>query len=195
MEPTDFTAVPRTGKAVDFVYRCSFFEKPMISLAGKHFTIHDSSKHSTHRADASSIELSDAALSTALYILSEEGHDHGTGAPRKSAVEMGKDGYPVLWMKFSASRKPDTASSDAGMASGTASSSSPAPFEVKPYRVSFVRAALMLTEARQEAQLQVRVCMPIYLFMCRIAMIHRARNTRSSQETDTQYSLPASLLF
>ena len=27
--------------------------------------------------------------------------------------------------------------------------------EVKPYRVSFVRAALLITAARQEAQLQV----------------------------------------
>ncbi len=50
---------------------------------------------------------------------------------------MGQDGYPNIWMKFS--RKQDDAN-----------------VEVKPYRVSFVRAALLVTTARQEAQYQVR---------------------------------------
>ena len=39
MEPTDFTATPRSGKAIDFIYRMSFFERPMIDLGGKHFTV------------------------------------------------------------------------------------------------------------------------------------------------------------
>lgn len=30
MEPTDFTATPRSGKAIDFVYRMNFFERPMV---------------------------------------------------------------------------------------------------------------------------------------------------------------------
>jgi hypothetical protein len=52
----------------------------------------------------------------------------------KQGVQMGKDGYPVIWMKFSGD---DT------------------KIEMKPYRASFVRAAMLVTEARQEAQLQV----------------------------------------
>lgn len=52
---------------------------------------------------------------------------------------MGKDGYPVIWMKFS--RNDDS------------------KVEMKPYRVSFVRAALLVSEAHQEAQLQVSVNM------------------------------------
>lgn len=138
MEPTDFTAQPRTGKAMDFVYRMSLFEKPMIELSGKKFTVHDSSALGTHRADASSMEVTDAALSTALLMLgvthnsSTEGEEVSQEGPLK--VQMGQDGYPIIWMKFS--KQNDT------------------QVEVKPYRVSFVRAALLLTAARQEAQLQ-----------------------------------------
>ena len=130
MEPTDFTAQPRTGKAMDFVYRLSFFEKPMIELGGKIFTVHDSSSLGTHRADASGLEMSDAALSSTLLSIGE-----ASGRSDIRPVEMGEDGYPILWMKFS--RKQDDAE-----------------IEVRPYRVSFVRAALLVTGARHEAQLQ-----------------------------------------
>jgi hypothetical protein len=34
--------------------------------------------------------------------------------------------------------------------------------EMKPYRLSFIRAALLVTAARQEAQLQVRVLQSIH---------------------------------
>lgn len=138
MEPSDFNLMPRTGKAIDFVYRMSFFERPMVDLGGKHFTIHDSSASTgIHRADASSLELSDASLSTALLFLSpRDGAPLGeTGPSLYGGVEMGEDGYPVVWMKFS--RKD-------------------AQVEVKPYRTSFVRAALLVTASRQEAQLKVR---------------------------------------
>lgn len=138
MEQTDFTSVPRPGKAIDYVYRMSFFERPMIDLGGKHFTVHDSSSLGAHRADASAMELSDAALSAALMMMGardDERGQEGAEAPRQN-VEMGQDGYPIIWMKFS--RKQDDAN-----------------VEVKPYRVSFVRAALLVTTARQEAQLQV----------------------------------------
>jgi hypothetical protein len=139
IEPSDFTSMPRPGKAIDFVYRMAFFEKPMIDLGGKHFTVHDSTSLGIHRTDASCMELSDASLSAALLTLGatmgETDADHG-GSVRQG-VQMGEDGYPVIWMKFS--RKQDDAQ-----------------VEVKPYRTSFVRAALMITAARQEAQLQVR---------------------------------------
>lgn len=138
IEPTDFTSMPRPGKAIDFVYKMSFFEKPMIDLAGEHFMVHDSTALGVHRTDASAMELSDASLSIALLMLGatvEEG-DGGDGGSLQQGVQMGADGYPVVWMKFS--RKQDDAH-----------------VEVKPYRTSFVRAALMVTAARQEAQLQV----------------------------------------
>jgi hypothetical protein len=139
MEPTDFTSIPRSGKAIDFVYRNNFYERPMLDLSGKHFTVHDSASLGTHRADSSALELSDATISLALLLLglSETTIPSESGASGTPTVEMGKDGYPVVWMKFS--RKQDNTH-----------------VEVKPYRTSFVRAALMITAARQEAQLQVR---------------------------------------
>jgi hypothetical protein len=110
MEPTDFTATPRTGKAIDFVYRMNLFERPMLDLGGKHFTVHDSSALGAHRADASALELSDASLSAALLSFGSDSMNN-EAAP----IEMGKDGYPVVWMKIS--RKQDDAH-----------------VEVKPYR-------------------------------------------------------------
>jgi hypothetical protein len=136
MEPTDFTSIPRSGKAIDFVYRMNFYERPMLDLGGKHFTAHDSASLGAHRADASAMEISDATISIALILLgSDEGLSREADGYSRPSVEMGKDGYPVVWMKFS--RKDDTV------------------VEVKPYRTSFVRAALLITAARQEAQLKV----------------------------------------
>lgn len=103
MEPTDFTATPRTGKAIDFVYRMNLFERPMLDLGGKHFTVHDSSSLGAHRADASALDLSDASLSSALLSFGSENAKNSSDGG--SAIEMGKDGYPVLWMKLS--RKQD----------------------------------------------------------------------------------------
>jgi len=119
----------------------------MVDLGGKHFTIQDSSSLGTHRADASSLEISDASLSAALLMLdAREGNRQtdSSGSPQY-CVEMGSDGYPVLWMKFS--RKGDDAQ-----------------IEVKPYRLSFIRAAIMISEARHEAQLQVsRIVMLLWV--------------------------------
>lgn len=95
MEPTDFNSMPRSGRAIDFVYRLSFFERPMVELGGKHFTIQDSSSLGSHRADASSLEISDATLSAALLILGaqeSERSDDESGPPRNS-LDMGHDGY------------------------------------------------------------------------------------------------------
>ena len=139
MEPSDFTAQPRTGKAIDFVYRMSLYEKPMIELRNKKFTVNDSlAARNTHRADASSMEISDATLSAALYVLGESTTSLAVeegGSTLGSNVQMGEDGYPIIWMKFNRQTRDSQ-------------------IEVKPYRLSFVRAALLVTEARQEAQLQ-----------------------------------------
>jgi hypothetical protein len=152
MEISDFTSAPRSGKAIDFIYRTSLFERPMVDLNGKKFTVHDAAAVATHRADASSLELSDAAISVALLNVGrdwtfeeghvpsveneEEGGDGGRPQPivRRSSVETGGDGYPVIFIKFNkkVADKPIS--------------------EVKPYRASYVRAALMITAARLEAQ-------------------------------------------
>jgi hypothetical protein len=107
MESSDFTSIPRNGKALDFVYRMNLFERPMIDLGGKHFTVHDSASFGTHRADASSLELSDASLSAAVIMLGSGDRNKSTGDPgmQQQGVETGGDGYPVVWMKLR--RKPD----------------------------------------------------------------------------------------
>lgn len=134
METSDFTSMPRSGKALDFVYRMSFFERPMVDLGGKLFTVQDSG--TAHRADASALEVSDAALSATLLAIGGEQTMNDSGPSLRLPVEMGSDGYPIVWMKFS--RKHEEGQ-----------------VEVKPYRLSFVRAALLLTSTRAEAQLQV----------------------------------------
>ena len=51
-----------------------------------------------------------------------------------SNIEMGADGYPILWLK----------------------SKSKEGVVVKPYRTSYVRAALLISSTRQDAQMKVR---------------------------------------
>lgn len=146
MELSDFNATPRSGKALDFIYRMSLFERPAIDLAGKRFIVHDSSARGPHRADASALEVSDASLSALLLSIGRDWDSFGDeldttradgdGEPRHK-VEMGPDGYPMIFMKFNRKQGDNTS------------------VEIKPYRLSFVRAALMVTSARQEAQLQV----------------------------------------
>ena len=141
MESTDFNAFPRTGKALNFIYRMSLFERPVVDLAGEQFTIQDSTDRGVYRANASSFEVSDASLS---YVLLKCGKDYGITKHEEQRdgntrggfrnIETGRDGYPVLFLRFTKS----------GDQVGT---------EFKPYRLSFVRAALMLTSTRQEAQL------------------------------------------
>lgn len=104
MEATDFTLWPRPGKAIEFVYRMNFFERPMLDLGGKHFTVHDSSSLGAHRADASALEMSDATLSAALLTIGvgeDAKVEDGATEVQQKGIEMGKDGYPVVWMKFS----------------------------------------------------------------------------------------------
>lgn len=150
MEATDFHSVPRAGKSIDFVYRMSLFECPMVELSGKKFTVHDSSVLGAHRADGSSMELSDAALSVALLTAGqdwehwqseqEDEPSHGDGTTSKNAdpgVEMGPDGYPIVWIKLHKKQGEKVTT------------------EIKPYRASYMRAALMLASTRQEAQRQV----------------------------------------
>lgn len=139
MEATDFNASPRSGKALDFIYKVSLFERPVIDLASKLFTVHDSSARGHHRSDASALEMSDASLSALLLGVGREYGDKGLmKAPRSdNVVEMGPDGYPMVFVRYQRKQNDQTVT------------------EIKPYRLSFVRAALLVTSTRQEAQLQV----------------------------------------
>lgn len=151
MEPSDFHSVPRAGKSIDFVYRVSLFECPMVELSGKKFTVHDSSARGAHRADASAMELSDASLSAALLITGRDWESFSPGSIEGEnslndevatttplpGIEMGPDGYPIVWIKLYQKQ-------------GEVFTS-----EIKPYRASFVRAALWLASTRVEAQREV----------------------------------------
>lgn len=148
MEPSDFHSVPRAGKSVDFIYRMSLFEYPMVELSGKKFTVHDSSMMSEHRADASAMELSDASLSAALLTAGLDWEYFSLGSIEckddevatkipPPGIEMGPDGYPIVWVKLY-QKQGEKITAD-----------------IKPYRASYVRAALWLASTRVEAQRQV----------------------------------------
>lgn len=175
--------MPRTGRAIDFVYRINLFEKPKVNLGGRQFTVQDSTVMGPHRADASALEISDAALSYALLTLggfADESNSRLTldkaanqedeGPPTLSlgdedkeagsnidhrigglTLRKGVNGDPTMvWMKVNAGRsssssdRKDVAEQERGMV------------VMKPLRPSFLRAALLATSTRQEAQLQVR---------------------------------------
>lgn len=127
MDPGDFVSSPRSGKAIEFVYKKILFEPPVVELGGKRFTVQDSSAgRGVHRADASALEVSDASLSHLLLLVGKEYEAGQTGRP----IECGPDGYPMLFQKHS-SKHGDHVNT-----------------EIKPYRLSFVRAALMIASSR-----------------------------------------------
>jgi PXA domain len=101
MESTDFNSAPRNGKALDFVYRMSLFEHPVVDLAGKRFTIQDPTNKGVHRADASSLEISDASLShLLLYIGKDWGQSSTLQHDVRHGIEMGPDGYPMIFFRI-----------------------------------------------------------------------------------------------
>ena len=120
----------------------------MVELSGKKFTVLDSSTMGEHRADASAMELSDASLSAALLTAGRDweslllgsieckGDEVAAEIP-PPGIEMGLDGYPIVWVKFY-QKQGEKFTTD-----------------IKPYRASYVRAALWLASTRVEAQRQV----------------------------------------
>jgi len=136
MEPSDFLSIPRTGRAIDFAYRVNFFEPPMVELGGKKFVVHDAS---SHRADASSLELSDASMTAALILRGSSGLNVCDG-PGSFNIKVSDDGTPLVLLR--ANRE------------GSPGSSSAAKDEARPYRPSFIRAALLVKSSKQEAQSQ-----------------------------------------
>jgi hypothetical protein len=144
MDSNDFNSVPRSGKAQDFfVYRVSLFEEPVVELSGK-----KSASVGVHRSDAISLEISDAALSTSLLL----GQKYDKRNKTKFHVKCDDLQISVIFLKF-------------GDRSVDPGSSLPASSQRKQqdgrfrheYRLSFVRAALLVASARKDAQLQVRM--------------------------------------
>ena len=137
MEPSDFAATPRTGKALDFVYRSSLFGPPVVDLGGKKFIVHDAA---SHRADASALELSDASMSAAIITRGARGLnmlDSPTSAT-DFKVEVSSEGTPIVLLRANKSNN-----------SGGSPNNEE---ETRPYRPSFIRAALYVKGAKQEAQ-------------------------------------------
>ncbi len=134
MEPSDFSSIPRTGRAIDFAHRISLFERPMVELGGKKFVIHDAT---SHRADASSLELSDASM-TAAIILRGSGGLNVCDASGSFNIKVTDDGTPLILLR--ANREPGSTSKSTD--------------EARPYRPSFIRAALLVKSAKQEARYQ-----------------------------------------
>lgn len=167
MDSDDFVATPRVGKAIDFVYRFHLFEKPIVNIGGKQFTVQDASLKGPHKADASALEISDATLTYALLTLGDSVVPDGDDPSGDSAIneeesskkmtvggltlQRGDEGTPTLiFMKIKSSQS-SRAASDTGSGAEQAAASSSI---MRQFRPSFLRAALLQTSTRQEAQLQ-----------------------------------------
>jgi hypothetical protein len=147
MDSNDFNSVPRSGKAQDFVYRVSLFEEPEVELSGKKFIIEDAASVGVHRSDASALEISDAALSTSLLL----GQKYDKRNKKQFHVKCDDLQIPVIFLKFG------DRSVDPGSPLSASSQRKYQDGGFRQYRVSFVRAALLVASARKEAQLQVRM--------------------------------------
>ena len=147
MDSNDFNSVPRSGTEQDFVYHVSLFEKPEVELSGKKFIIEDAASVGVHRSDASSLEISDAALSTSLLL----GQKYDKRNKKQFHVKCDDLQIPVIFLKFG------DRSVDPGSPLSASSQRKHQDGGFRQYRVSFVRAALLVASARKEAQLQVRM--------------------------------------
>ena len=167
MEPTDFCSTPRTGRAIDFAHRISLFEQPMVELGGKKFLVHDAS---SHRADASSLELSDASLTAALILRGSCGLNQVCDSlPDNTnfSIKVSDDGTPLVLLRA----KHD----------GTSPTTKE---EARPYRPSFIRAALLVKSAKQEAQSQ-----------CLLHCIQTGSTRLSTKVKSDEWLQPTSILL
>eukprot|EP00571_Detonula_confervacea_P005255 CAMPEP_0172330712 /NCGR_PEP_ID=MMETSP1058-20130122/61546_1 /TAXON_ID=83371 /ORGANISM="Detonula confervacea, Strain CCMP 353" /LENGTH=1862 /DNA_ID=CAMNT_0013047939 /DNA_START=683 /DNA_END=6271 /DNA_ORIENTATION=- len=137
MEASDFCSTPRTGRAIDFVHRVSLFHRPMVELGGKKFVVHDAS---SHRADASSLELSDASMTAALILRGSSGLNFCDISPGSFNIKVSDEGTPLVLLRSNRD--------------GSPGGSPTTKDEARPYRPSFIRAALLVKSAKQEAQSQ-----------------------------------------
>jgi len=133
MEPGDFCSTPRMGRVLDFAHRISLFERPMVDLGGKIFIVHDTS---SHRADASSLELSDASMTAAIILRGSSGLNVSDVSQGAFIMKVTDDGLPLILLRADREDSPKNKS------------------DARPYRPSFIRAALLVKSAKQEAQSQ-----------------------------------------
>lgn len=137
MEPNDFCSTSRAGRAVDFAYKTNLYEDPKAELGGKKFIVRNAS---SPRADASSLELSDASLTASIIMRGSCGLNVCDVTPGSFNIKVCDNGTPLVLLR--ASRE-----------SGSAESSK-AKDEARPYRPSFIRAALLVRSAKVEASSQ-----------------------------------------
>ena len=133
MEPGDFCSTPRMGRVLDFAHRISLFERPMVDLGGKIFLVHDIS---SPRADASSLELSDASMTAAIILRGSSGLNVSDVSQGAFIMKVTDDGMPLILLRADREDSPKNKS------------------DARPYRPSFIRAALLVKSAKQEAQSQ-----------------------------------------
>ena len=108
----------------------------IFSIFGHKIIVQDAAALGAHQSDASSLELSDATISVALLLCETEeskSKDYQNGF----SVKCTPEGMPLLFMKVN-----DSNQNAKGKALG-----------VKPYRVSSVRAALLIESSKKEAQM------------------------------------------
>lgn len=159
MELSDFNYTPRTGKAIEFVYRSSLFERPMIELGGKRFSMHDSNVLGPHRADASALELSDASLTAALILYGSTTHKNACTNEIDAEDETGS--IEVLSTESNNPKESESTCSSSSASSDSllidikvVNPSGQSNVSVKSYRPSFIRSVLLVKSCRQEAQRQ-----------------------------------------
>jgi len=158
MDSADFSNVPRSGKAADFIYRLSLYEEPAIDLSGKRIIIQDASTLGFHQADASSLEISDASLSIALNL----DINCVDQADNMFCVKCAQDGAPLVFMKVV----------ETSVLGSPSSQGIKPELILKPFKISYVRAALLVASSRKEAQRQ--------------CLISHARSGSAKKATKTQ---------
>ena len=109
----------------------------MVELGGKKFAVYDAS---SHRADASSLELSDAAMTAAIILRGSSGLNVCDVSIGSFTIKVTDNGTPLILLRANH----EESSRNSPKANG----------EARPYRPSFIRAALLVKSARQDAQLQ-----------------------------------------
>lgn len=172
MEASDFVSTPRTGKAIEFVYKLAFFEKPTIEVLGKRFTVQDGNLKGAHRADASAIELSDASM-TAAIILSGDDQEQvnvndnssiSTTATPSLDLEVSEEKRIKPLNEHTSAQintdcsiehnKKRTENEILSVNIKVKNAGSDKKDLLRAFRPSFIRAILLVATARQEAQLQ-----------------------------------------
>ena len=134
MEVSDFISSPRSGRAIDFIYRINLFENPVVEINSKKFYVTDSQ----HQSCASSLEVSDASICYALLAATEK-------LEFADECRYQEEPFVVLVM----------GNSSVGNQLKIVKSGKKSSSKKMKYKISFIRAVLLMMSSRKEAQLQV----------------------------------------